>query len=92
MQAKDIMTVNVVSVSQDTPIHEVVGLLLKYRISAVPVINRARKVVGIVSEGDLLRPEGTSRAGAQRPWWLEAIFAGQIVAYETAGGIPPAGR
>lgn len=86
MQAKDIMTVNVVSVSQDTPIHEVVGLLLKYRISAVPVINRARKVVGIVSEGDLLRPEGTSRAGAQRPWWLEAIFAGRIVAYETAGG------
>ena len=86
MRAKDIMTVNVVSVSQDTPIHEVVGLLLKYRISAVPVINRARKVVGIVSEGDLLRPEGTSRAGAQRPWWLEAIFAGRIVAYETAGG------
>jgi len=86
MLAKDIMTVNVVSVSQDTPIHEVVGLLLKYRISAVPVINRARKVVGIVSEGDLLRPEGTSRAGAQRPWWLEAIFAGRIVAYETAGG------
>ena len=35
MQAKDIMTVNVVSVSQDTPIHEVVGLLLKYRISAM---------------------------------------------------------
>ena len=86
MQAKDIMTVNVVSVSQDTPIHEVVGLLLKYRISAVPVIDRARNVVGIVSEGDLLRPEGTSRAGAQRPWWLEAIFAGQTVAYETAGG------
>jgi CBS domain-containing protein len=86
MQAKDIMTVNVVSVSQDTPIHEVVGLLLKYRISAVPVIDRARKVVGIVSEGDLLRPEGTSRAGAQRPWWLEAIFSGQTVAYETAGG------
>jgi CBS-domain-containing membrane protein len=70
-----------------------VGLLLKYRISAVPVINRARKVVGIVSEGDLLRPEGTSRAGAPRPWWLEAIFAGRIVAYETAGGgVPPAGR
>ena len=86
MQAKDIMTVNVVSVSQDTPIHEVVGLLLKYRISAVPVIDRARKVVGIVSEGDLLRPEGTSRAGAQRQWWLEALFAGQIVAYETAEG------
>jgi len=37
MQAKDVMTVKVVSVSKDTLIHEVVDLLLKYRISAVPV-------------------------------------------------------
>jgi CBS domain-containing protein len=86
MQAEDIMTVNVISVSEDTPVHEVVGLLLKYRISAVPVLDGARKVVGIVSEGDLLRPEGTSRAGTQRPWWLEAVFAGQTVAYEKAQG------
>jgi CBS domain-containing protein len=86
MQAKDIMTVNVISVSEDSPIHEVVGLLLKYRISAVPVVDDERKVVGIVSEGDLLRPEGASRAGTKRPWWLEAVFAGQTVAYEKAHG------
>src|SRR3974377_1407018 len=86
MQAKDIMTVNVISVSEDTPIHEVVRLLLKYRISAVPVVDGARKVVGIVSEGDLLRPEGARGAGPKRPWWLEAVFAGQTVAYEKAHG------
>ena len=86
MQAKDIMTVNVISVSEDTPIHEVVRLLLKYRISAVPVVDGGRKVVGIVSEGDLLRPEGAGRAGTQRPLWLEAVFAGQTVAYEKAHG------
>jgi CBS domain-containing protein len=86
MQAKDIMTANVISVSEDTPVHEVVGLLLKHRISAVPVVDGERKVVGIVSEGDLLRPEGASRAGTQRPWWLEAIFAGETVAYEKAQG------
>jgi CBS domain-containing protein len=56
------MTVNVISVSEDTPVHEVVGLLLKHRISALPVVDSARKVVGIVSEGDLLRPDGASRA------------------------------
>jgi CBS domain-containing protein len=49
MHAKDIMTVNVITVSEDTPVHEIVGLLLKYRISAVPVIGSAQKVVGIVS-------------------------------------------
>jgi CBS domain-containing protein len=86
MQAKDIMTVNVISVSEDSSVHEVVGLLLKYRISAVPVVDSAQKVVGIVSEGDLLRPEGASRAGTKRPWWLEAVFAGQTVAYEKAHG------
>ncbi|MGC2200702.1 MAG: CBS domain-containing protein [Stellaceae bacterium] len=86
MQAKDIMTVNVISVSEDTPVHEVVRLLLKHRISAVPVVDGTRKVVGIVSEGDLLRPEGASRAWAQRPWWLEAVFTGQTVTYEKAHG------
>ena len=86
MQAKDVMTVNVISVSEDSPIHEVVGLLLKYRISAVPVVDGARKVVGIVSEGDLLRPEGANQAGTERPWWLEAVFAGQTVVYEKAKG------
>jgi CBS domain-containing protein len=86
MLAKDVMTENVISVLEDSPIHEVVGLLLKYRISAVPVIDGARKVVGIISEGDLLRPEGSRHAATQRSWWLEAVSAGQTVSYEKAHG------
>jgi len=86
MLAKDVMTENVISVSEDSRIHEVVGLLLKYRISAVPVIDGARKVVGIISEGDLLRPEGARHAATQRSWWLEAVSAGQTVSYEKAHG------
>jgi len=92
MQAKDIMTVNVVSVSKETPIHEVVGLLLKHRISAVPVVDSTGAVVGIVSEGDLLRGEGTSRNRMDHPWWLVAVFSGGAVTYEkvrcgTADGV-----
>jgi CBS domain-containing protein len=90
MLAKDVMTENVISVSEDSPIHEVVGLLLKYRISAVPVVDSARKVVGIISEGDLLRPEGASRAATRRPLWLEAVAAGQTVSYERRMVEPPA--
>ena len=86
MQAKDIMTLNVITVSEETPVHEIVSLLLKYRISAVPVIDSAQKVVGIVSEGDLLRGEGTSRASVRHPWWLEAVFVGQTVTYDKARG------
>ena len=94
MHAKDVMTVNVISVHENSPVHEVVGLLLKHRISAVPVVDSTQKVVGMVSEGDLLRPEGTTDGGVRSSWWLEAFFpgqpaalsAGQPVAYERAHG------
>ena len=82
MRAKDVMTVNVISVLEDSPIREIVRLLLKHRISAVQVVDGMLRVVGIVSEGDLLRPEGANRAGRQRPWWLEAVLAGETVDYE----------
>ena len=86
MQAKDIMTVNVISATEDTPVHEVVGLLLKHRISALPVVDTDNRVIGIVSEGDLLRPEGSQRDTAERPWWLEAVFAGKTVEFEKSHG------
>jgi CBS-domain-containing membrane protein len=85
MQARDVMTVNVIAVRADAPIHEVVDLLLKHRISALPVIDAAQRVVGIVSEGDLLRPEGVIGA-ERRPWWLAAMTSRVIVSYENAGG------
>jgi CBS domain-containing protein len=83
MQAKDVMTAKVVTVSKDTLIHEVIGLLLKYRISAVPVIDGTQQLVGIVSEGDLLRPEGTN---PRQPWWLTAVLARQGLSYDTLQG------
>ncbi|MGH7156362.1 MAG: CBS domain-containing protein [Acetobacteraceae bacterium] len=69
MQASEIMTHDVVTVHPDTPLAEVVRLMLTHRISGLPVVEKAT-VVGIVSEGDLLRrPEiGTER----RPrHWLQ---------------------
>jgi CBS domain-containing protein len=86
MQARDVMTTNVISVSRDSPIHQVVGLLLKFRISAVPVLDEAGKVVGIVSEGDLLRSEGAEQPKARHPWWLTAFYGRQTMAYEKAHG------
>ncbi len=80
------MTTSVIAVSEDLPIREVVRLLLKYRISAVPVVDSAQKVAGIVSEGDLLRPEGVSLAGAQRPSWMGAVVAGQAETYQKGLG------
>lgn len=73
MLAKDIMTSPVVTVGPDTPIAEVAKLLLERHISAAPVVESDGRLIGIVSEGDLMRrPEsGTER---RHSWWL-ALFS-----------------
>jgi CBS domain-containing protein len=69
MQASDVMTTNVVTVSPETRVEQIAALLLERRISGVPVVNADGRLVGIVTEGDLMRrPEmGTER---HRGWWL----------------------
>jgi CBS domain-containing protein len=76
MVARDVMTADIVTVTAETPVPEIAALLLKHRISAVPVVDAKGGVLGIVSEGDLMhRPEaGTERK--RRPWWL-TLFGDQ---------------
>jgi CBS-domain-containing membrane protein len=73
MQAKDIMTRHVITVADTSTIKDVAGVLLEHRISAAPVVDTSGKLVGIVSEGDLMRraESGTKR---RRSWWL-SLFA-----------------
>jgi hypothetical protein len=51
---EDVMTTDVASVSVDTSFREIVDVLAERHISAVPVVDAARRVVGVVSEADLL--------------------------------------
>ncbi len=53
-KVKDLMTSDVVYVKEDTPYKELVGLLAERRVSALPVVDSKRQVLGIVSEADLL--------------------------------------
>jgi CBS domain-containing protein len=50
----NVMTKSVVTVREDTPFKEIVDRLAEHRVSAVPVVDAAGRLVGIVSEGDLL--------------------------------------
>lgn len=70
MIVSEVMTPNVVAVSPDASVSTAVRLMLQKRISGVPVINEAGKLVGIVSEGDFLRRVETG-TGRQRPRWIE---------------------
>tara|TARA_R110001583_G_scaffold167425_2_gene320229 strand:+ start:11102 stop:11779 length:678 start_codon:yes stop_codon:yes gene_type:complete len=49
------MTIDIITVSLETTVKEIADLLLKHRISAVPVVDRNQHVLGMVSEGDLMR-------------------------------------
>lgn len=74
MRVKDIMTAEVLAVTPDTSVQAIAEQLLTHRISGVPVVDAEHRVLGIVSEGDLLRrPE--SETDYSRSWWLK-WFAG----------------
>jgi len=74
MNVADIMTQKVISVTPETTIAEAAQLLLQHRISGLPVVDPGGAVVGIVTEGDLLRrvETGTQRHHAR---WLEFLIA-----------------
>jgi CBS domain-containing protein len=60
-------------------VKEIAALFVRHRISAVPVVNDSGKLVGIVSEGDLMRRTETGTE-KQRPWWLAAFSDNQALA------------
>ena len=60
--AGEIMTTVVVSVTPDTPIAEIADRLGVHHISAVPVVDAAEQLVGLVSEYDLLAKTGLTAA------------------------------
>jgi CBS-domain-containing membrane protein len=81
MNAADVMTRDVVTVSPDDVVQDVAKLLLKHRISGVPVVDKLGKLVGIVSEGDLMRRAETE-TDAHRSWWLRLFSASEVLANE----------
>jgi CBS domain-containing protein len=72
MQASDVMTSPVITVTPQADVRETAERLLENRISALPVVDDAGTLVGIVSEGDLMRRAET---GTQRraSWWLSLL-------------------
>jgi CBS domain-containing protein len=88
MRAMDVMTVRVVTVSPDMSVQDLAKLMSERGISGVPVVENDR-VVGIVSEGDLLhRAEtGTERRIARQRWrWFDSTPAEEARDYVKSHG------
>jgi CBS domain-containing protein len=76
ISAADIMTQPVISVSRHTSIAEIASLLASKHLSAVPVCDQDDKLVGLVSESDILKPFRES-VRTRRDWWLGVIAEGE---------------
>jgi CBS domain-containing protein len=83
MRARDVMTLHVITVGPTMNVHAVANTLVKNKISAVPVVGVDCKLLGIVSEGDLIRrvEAGTEN---RRSWWLELFTSSNTLAAEFA--------
>ncbi|HDH09619.1 MAG TPA: CBS domain-containing protein [Chloroflexi bacterium] len=55
MKAKDIMYTKVITVKQTATLRELNEVFQRYKITAVPVVDDENRVVGMVTEGDLIR-------------------------------------
>ncbi|WP_042704749.1 CBS domain-containing protein [Azospirillum sp. B506] len=79
MKAIDLMTPRVITIAPDATVAEAARTMLENKISGMPVVDAAGTVVGIISEGDLLRRVelGTER---HRSWWLGLVSGGTLPA------------
>jgi CBS domain-containing protein len=84
----DVMTRRVIAVKRSADYKEICAVLRQYRVSACPVIDDAGKVVGVVSEADLLHKvaDPNPPCGLIRLRWklgeetkVNAITAGQLM-------------
>ena len=72
MKASDVMTRNVLTVGRETSVAQAIRMMLDNHVSGLPVLGDG-KVVGILTEGDLLRRSETGTE-KHRPRWLEILM------------------
>jgi CBS domain-containing protein len=68
-KVRDVMTTRVVAVRENATFKDMAALLTEYRVSAFPVLDDEGKVIGVVSEADLLSKEAlVADMGSQAAW------------------------
>ncbi len=81
MKAADVMGVNVVTVRPAWSVQQAAMLMLEKDISGLPVIDEEGRLVGIVSEGDLMR-RADCGTGHRPSWWLRMLMGRDGLARE----------
>ena len=81
MKARDVMVSPVITIGANDTVLDAAKLLVAKDISAVPVVDHAGKLIGIISEADLMHRQevGTGRPAS---WWLSLISGDEALASE----------
>jgi CBS domain-containing protein len=80
MRAVDIMTKNVISVSPEATVREAARLLAENHISGMPVLDDEGRLLGMLTEGDLLHRAEIGTKTRRRSWWLEWLASNRELA------------
>ena len=83
MRAADVMVRDVVTVHPETDVAEAIKLLAEHDVSALPVLDDAGNLVGMLSEADLIQRVEIG-TGKPRPWWQEAVSGASTLAADFA--------
>jgi CBS domain-containing protein len=66
LTAKDVMTGEVLSVPKDTPVREAIELMLIHQVAGLPVVTDEMKLLGIITEKDVLKLYRTPAEGVEK--------------------------
>jgi CBS domain-containing protein len=80
MKVRDFMSAPVTTVHPDSPVMDAAQLMLKHHFSGLPVVDDNGRLVGIITEHDLLGP--ADRPGSRKPYWLQLMIERAAAAKE----------
>jgi CBS domain-containing protein len=76
---KDIMTTKIVYVRKDTPVYDVVAMLVDNHITGIPVVNDDMSLAGVITEKDVLRLLYDDR---EEPGRTEDFMSTEVVSFD----------
>jgi CBS domain-containing protein len=91
VRVQDVMTIEVVVAQPTTPVKQVARLLADHRLSALPVVDGRGRVLGVVSEADLLG-DGRPLAGGQPAATAGAVMTSPAVTVDAQATVTEAAR
>ncbi len=76
----DIMTKDVITADKNTPIYELIQILTEKRITGIPIVEKDKTLIGIVSEFDVLHLLLDMESGASKT--AEDVMTKKVIAFE----------